>query len=234
MRKWMVLALTLGLFGCGDDSSVVPFDAGATPDSGPDITDTGIATDTGPALDDAGTEPDTNNGLTCAFNGPYGSTVGSVMAPIPLASADNPFQLETCDGEGFAFPDQATCDAKLTILSIAAGWCGPCIIESRNFERVINDAYDPADVRLIQLIIQKEDRSPPDLTYCRNWVERYGLSNTELIDPAQLTQVFFPDNALPQTVIIDNTGLIVARESGVSGEDLSSLTQRLDGLLAAM
>ncbi len=91
--------------------------------------------------------------------------------------------------------------------------------------------YDPADVRLLQIIIQDEGFNPPTPEYCRGWVNRFGLSNTEVIDPAQLTQAFFPDNSLPSTVIINNSGEILHRENGISDPDLSSLRNTIDGLL---
>lgn len=212
MRIWTILALaTTMAFGCGDDDGLPIADSGPEVDAGG--TDAGPGPDAGPG-EDAGPTPDASVGA-CAWNGPYGATVGARMSPIPTVAQGNDFDLQDCDGESYAFPDQATCDAKLTVISIAAGWCGPCIAESQVLEREINQMFDPADVHVVQVITQDADFNPPPDGYCSQWVERFGLSNTQLVDPAQLLSPFFPDGALPSTIIVDNEGLIVERITGI-------------------
>lgn len=226
MRNWTILALaTTMAFGCSDDDGL------PIADSGPEVDASGGA-DAGP-LDTGSAEPDAGSPIgACDWSPPYGATVGARMQPVATVAQGNDFELATCDGTGFAFPDQATCDAKLTVLSIAAGWCGPCILESQNLEEQINQMYDPSDVRVLQIIIQDEGFNPPPAGYCQNWVNRFNLTNTQLVDPAQLLQAFFPDNSLPSTIIIDNNGLILSRENGVSDATLSSLRNKLNELLA--
>ena len=220
-KIWMSVAALALASACGDDSAVVFDDVGPQQDTNvPDTAaDNQVEVDAGPSE------------FACDWPAPYGAVVGTRMQPIGSATDENPFELQTCSGETFVFPDAQSCESKLTVISIAAGWCGPCILESMNFERVINEGYDVSDVRLIQLIIQTQDFDPPSLDYCSQWVTRFGLTNTELIDPAQLTQLFFPDNSLPSTVIIDRNGMILHRENGVSDPDLSSLTNTLNALL---
>lgn len=200
-------------FGCGDDDGLPTADTGPEVDAG---TDAG-AVDTGPdanAGEDAGPTPDASIGA-CAWDGPYGAIVGSRMRPLGTVAQGNDFDLQDCNGDSYAFPDQATCDAKLTVISIAAGWCGPCIAESRVLEAEINQMFDPADVHVVQVITQDANFNPPPAGYCTEWVERFGLTNTQLVDPAQLLQPFFPENSLPSTIIVDNEGLILDRLTGI-------------------
>ena len=217
MRIWTILALaTTMAFGCGDDDTL------PVADSGPEVdanggTDAGPDPDAGPVEEDAGPTPDAGSVGACAWNGPYGATIGARMQPVGTVAQGNDFDMQDCNGDSYAFPDQGACDAKLTVISIAAGWCGPCIAESRVLEAEINQMFDPADVHVVQVITQDADFNPPPEGYCTQWVERFGLTNTQLVDPAQLLSPFFPDNALPSTIIVDNEGLIVDRITGIEG-----------------
>ncbi len=193
---------------------------------------TGGGTDAGTGGDvDSGTGGGTDGGAvdapvdTCtAPEGPYGTSTGRVLEP---------FTLQQCDGTDYSFYNQDWCDSTLTVISIAAGWCGPCIVESSQLTERVTEAYRDQGVRVIQILVQDEDFRAPTLSYCEGWVDRFGLTNIELIDPDQITQIYFPGNSLPSTIIVDSEGVIRFRENGAS-EGLVSLTSKLDELLAEM
>tara|TARA_B100001750_G_scaffold237761_1_gene243363 strand:+ start:438 stop:1094 length:657 start_codon:yes stop_codon:yes gene_type:complete len=198
--------------GCGDD------DAGTD-----DTTDTTV-------MDDAGVETDqgmvATNLPSCLDEAPgRGGTIpGSEMGD---------FTLQTCDGEEYSFYNEAFCESQATVISIAAGWCPPCIAESMQLEEEITSVYGPQGVRVIQILIQTDDYSAPDLAYCQGWVDRFGLdSNVELIDPAQVTNRFFPDGALPSTIVVDSEGIIRFRENGAS-DGLTTLKAAIDQVLGS-
>jgi Redoxin len=143
------------------------------------------------------------------------------------------FSLNECDGTPFTFYDDEFCSAehRLSVISIAAGWCVPCQHESAQLKARVQDIYEPRGVRVIQVLVQDEARRPPTASFCDGWVRRYGLTNTELLDPAQITNIYFPDNSLPSTIIVDRTGTIRFRENGAT-DGLVTLTAALDALLA--
>lgn len=204
-----LLALALAAGACGDDDTTGT-DSGPLPDSG-DAVDAG--TDTGAAMALACDWPTTG----------YGTAVMRKMEP---------FSLTTCDGTEFNYPNEDFCDTRFTVISIGAGWCGPCILETQQFEAEINERYDDADVRLVQILVADQDYAAPGQAFCEGWVARYGLTNVELVDPDGLTSIYFPAGALPSTIIVDNaTGTIVFREVGAS-EGLLSLRAKLDDLLS--
>lgn len=204
----------LGLSACGDDG-------GGDTDSGMPEVDAGPMPtgDTGPGME-----------FTCAYPpGPYGPTEGRTFES---------FELTNCaDGSLYEFYNQPYCDSLLTVVSIAAGWCGPCRIESAMLEEQINQVYGPRGVRVIQIVVQDDEYRAASVDYCRSWVSMYGLTNIELIDPFGMTQRYFPDNSLPSTLIIDHRpgreAEIRFRENGVS-DGLISLRAKLDELLAEM
>ena len=181
------------------------------------------------ALDPVG-EPDAQVAVgtsvdgMCAAEGPYGVVEGRTFRPFTLTNC--------ADGEDFSFYNADYCesDTVLTVLSIAAGWCPPCIAESRQLTAQITEPYRSRGVRVIQAVVQKADFSAPDLAFCREWVDRFGLTNIEVLDPDGVLQVYFPGDSLPSTVIVDNKGVIRFRENGAS-EGLITLRTKLDELL---
>lgn len=224
----LVVGLALATVGCdGGGGDPVCGDAdGLCPVGCPTDPDCSAGTDAGTNVDGGGDVD--GGGSACATatipTPPYGVELGRKFEPITL---------EACDGTPYEFYGPEYCDAQFTVVSIAAGWCGPCIIESGLLTDRVTNVYGPRGVRVIQVIYQTDDYGPPDGAYCDAWVSRFDLTNIELIDPTQLMSQYFPAGALPATLIVDSTGTIVFREYGVSSE-LMSLTAKLDELLAGM
>ncbi len=151
------------------------------------------------------------------------------------------FTLNRCDGTPFDFYGESYCSPEhtFTVISIAAGWCHPCQVESDLLTSNVVNVYGPLGVRVVQILVQDENGNPPDAAFCDFWTTAHGLTvapnaagvgNYELLDPAQITNRFFPDNALPSTIIIDSDGVIRFWEDGAS-ESLASMTAELDRLL---
>lgn len=211
----LFLALAPIAFGCGGDD-----DRGGPPgdDAGTMGTDDGGTTGDG----DGGDTADAGDGLCPYPEGPYGTNVLSKFEP---------FTLEQCDGTPYSFHNEDYCMSRLTVISIAAGWCPPCIRESMLLTETITEPYREAGVRVIQILVQKADYTAPDYAFCNDWVSRYGLTNIELLDPIGVTAHYFPGNSLPSTIIVDDEGIIRFRENGAT-EGLVSLKAKLDELLA--
>lgn len=144
------------------------------------------------------------------------------------------FTLPQCNNEDYSLYNADFCDPShtLTVISIAAEWCGPCQEESRVLTDLISRPYADRGVRVIQIIIQDADYGPPDLDLCNRWVARFNLTdNIEVIDPTGVTSGAFPSGSLPSTVILDETGTIIHREDGAA-PGLVTLRAELDAALA--
>lgn len=202
----LVLAALAGLAGCGGDPTPAATDAGITVDLGADV--------------DAGGALSCTTGATVPTTG-FGTREGAKFKPLTL---------NTCGGDPYAFYNADYCAAKFTILSIAAGWCNPCRYETSQLP-ALQAEYEPRGVRLLQVMFQDESYRAASGAYCQAWVDEFGLTNVELNDPAQATQIYFPAGSLPATVIVDNQGTIVFREYGTT-DGLASLRAKLDQLLA--
>ncbi len=159
----------------------------------------------------------------CAYpGGPYGTRVGDKLRP---------FSRQRCDGSTYDFLDQTFCDSQLTVISIAAGWCTPCLRESDEMEERVNAVYGPRGVRVVQVIIADDQYVPATPQLCNQWVERYGLSNPVVIDPDGALVALYPTMTLPSTTIVDDQGIVRFAEIGAL-DGLTSLTAKLDDLLA--
>ncbi len=217
----LLLASAAVLVGCGDSSTGT---ANPAPqDSGTAVIDAGAA-DTGAPEADAGAAPaDTGPSYPA---GTYGSSVGALLRP---------FQLTACNREGeeanWDFAGNGFFGARLTLISIAAGWCVPCQNETMQIEREVVQRYADRGVRVVQLLVQNPDRSAVTPAFCRTWANRYNLTIPELMDPTFITQPFVPNTAFPGNVIVDNCGRIRWREYG-SDRGLASIRNAIEEVLA--
>lgn len=181
------------------------------------------------STDDAYTPPQVDAGSTALCeNVPttnFGSREGRTLEG---------FTLPQCNNEDYSLYGEDFCDPShtLTVISIAAEWCGPCQEESRQLTDLVVRPYADRGVRVIQIIIQDAAGGPPDLALCNRWVDRYNLhENIEVIDPTGITAGAFPSGSLPSTVILDETGTIIHREDGAA-PGLVTLRAELDAALA--
>lgn len=210
---------TFALAGCGANGGT----SGVTPPA-----DAGTATDTGvtdPA--DTGSTTPVDAGATEQYPaGPYTSSVGGLFRPFSLQACNR-----TGDEATWRFDGPEFFSNQLTVISIAAAWCVPCQRESSQIQAQIIEAYAGRGVRFVQLLVQNADTSAITAPTCNSWVNRYGITFPELMDPAFITQPFVPNTAFPSNIIIDRCGRIRWREYGTD-TGLTSIKTAIDEVLA--
>lgn len=192
-------------------------------DSETDVTIDDIVTDADATIEDVPSDIAADLPLCEEPGAPYGTAVGRRFSP---------FTFDTCESAPFSFYGEAEgyCEAPFTLVTIGAGWCGPCRLEAEQMQELITEAYSDRGLRVVVALIQDNNYGPPSPEFCRTWVEQYGLTNPVLLDPFNETAIYFPEAALPASVIVDSAGVIVYREYGVSDE-LESVRARLDELM---
>jgi thiol-disulfide isomerase/thioredoxin len=177
---------------------------------------------------------DDDAGIVLPDSGPS-SCAGDPGAPYGTSEGSNflPFTLPKCDGTQWSFygDDEGFCEARFTVVSMAAGWCHPCQQEAALMEENLVQAYGDQGVRVAVALIQDPEYNAPDSTFCQQWVDTYGLTNPVMMDADQVTNIYFPMGALPATVIVDSNGIIRHREYGVT-TGLETVRAALDELLA--
>ncbi len=206
------LAMTIVATACGGNAPATGSDAGI------------VLTDAGRSVDGGGAVACTTGASVPRTE--FGTSEGSNFSEFPMDA------LTDCRGTPFSFYSSAGgyCEASFTVISLAAGWCGPCRMEAPLLREFVND-YAADGVRVIQVVIQNNSYRAADTAFCQGWVDQYGFENTVLIDPLQETQIYFPMGALPANLIVDNQGVIRHREYGVA-PGLGTLRAALDRLLA--
>ncbi len=150
------------------------------------------------------------------------------------------FTLTILDGAGktktIANADLA---GKVVMIDFWATWCGPCLRELPDVQKMIQ-AYDKAGKDVVIVALSQDDR-PSDPIEVRKLVEttldkqQINLTATKVglvgIDPSHATGDAFNVNAYPTIVLIDAKGVVQAAHVGVtSGEDLSKeINTLIDG-----
>ncbi len=219
----LLLASILALSACGGSTNTSSNPGSSTVTDAAAST-TADATSSGDAA--VGTDvaaPGTDAAAACTYPpGPYGSRMGAIFQPFTLAA---------CDGSNWSFDQEGFCAANLTVISIAAGWCVPCQMESAQMQAVIADHYAGMGVRVVQILVQNPDHSEITGAFCSEWASRYGLMFPELIDPLMMTSVYTPNQAFPGNIIVDRQGRIRFREYGET-TGLTTLTAAIDDVLA--
>ncbi len=164
MTRHLLLISTLGLaVGCG----------GAAVGPEPKDKEKGPTVDTTNACA-LGT---TDNQTVCYPAGPYGYDVGSVVKDFNvLGHRDINFDAGDVRKNPIAtiyahdyFQDKSI---KALVVSIAAGWCGPCKLEQDEVIRLYSNYQKAgAGVRFLEAVIQNPDSSPATMDYVdSSWV----------------------------------------------------------------
>ncbi len=150
--------------------------------------------------------------------GPYGSDVGAVFEDLTL---------EDCDGTPVSF-GSVLAGAELVLFNVGAGWCQPCIEESKTLEAAIFRPFCCRGLRAVQVLFQDEESRPATKLFCRQWKERFGISFPVLVDPLFSTQRLFDRGQTPLNLLIDSSGVIRYRETGTPA---MGVPDRIDQLL---
>lgn len=128
--------------------------------------------------------------------------------PTPEAQAERfpapDFTMIALDGTSYTLSELR---GKWVLINWWATWCGPCVTEMPYLQRI-------ADERVEQVIVLGIN-----LNETRQQVETFasenGISFPLLLDPSDTTVIDYIVTGLPQTLIVNPDGDIVARQFGV-------------------
>jgi len=127
--------------------------------------------------------------------------------------------------DGGAF-DPAGLAGDVVVINFWGSWCGPCRVESPEFQEVYDDVRDQG-VSFLGINVKDGDQQ------ARAFVEAKGITFPSIFDPrGEVTLAFrdFPPTAIPSTVLLDRDGRVAAVYLGVVSQD--TLRSVLDVLLA--
>lgn len=127
--------------------------------------------------------------------------------------------------DGAAF-DSAVLDGDVAVINFWGSWCGPCRVESPEFQQVYADVRDQG-VSFLGVDVKDGDQQ------ARAFVADKGITYPSIFDPrGEVTLAFrnFPPSAIPSTVLLDRNGLVAAVYLGTVAQD--TLRGVIDVLLA--
>ncbi|MCG8425681.1 MAG: TlpA family protein disulfide reductase [Proteobacteria bacterium] len=154
--------------------------------------------------------------------GPYGTELDDTFADLTL---------DDCAGDSVVFGDVLG-QSELTLFSIGAGWCEPCVDETKTLDAEIFRQFCGRGLRVVQALFQDGEGNPATKLFCSEWRREFSLSFPVVVDPLFELQDHFQsvDSQTPINYLIDRTGRIVFKSTGIPPADLP---QRIDSLLPA-
>lgn len=97
---------------------------------------------------------------------------------------------------------------KVIILNFWATWCGPCIYEMPDLEKLYQK-YHQEGLQVIGLTLQSPKKQVPQK------IAQAGVTYPILLDAEEAVESYGPFSSIPQTYIIDRQGEIVAEIIGM-------------------
>jgi peroxiredoxin len=162
-----------------------------------------------------GTAVDVNNGGEFRFEA--GTPQGEVIAPEDRATAPE-FSGTLLDGEEFHSTELA---GDVAVLNFWGSWCGPCRVETPEFQEVYAEVRDRG-VQFLGLNVKESSKQ-----FALAFVDRFGIEFPSLHDPrGEVALAFrdYPANAVPSTIVLDRQNRVAAVYTAeVSQDDLRAV-----------
>ena len=148
-----------------------------------------------------------------------GTTAAPAETTAEAAPSQSGFVFSTTDRDGNAWDQTAFADNRVVMVNFFEPWCGPCVSEMPELERLYQD-YKDKGVLLIGVYITEEDM---ESVLAETGVTYPILHYTEAFDALQTGYV-------PTTVFFNSTGEIVG-ETEIGAHSYDEWAAILDGLL---
>ena len=153
-----------------------------------------------------------------AANSASSPVTGTESPLVGQASPD--FELELLDGKNFHLADHK---GKVVVLDFWATWCGPCIQTMPLIDEIVHEFADKG-VELIAVNLEEQPRQ------IKSTMERHKLKMPVVLDLDGVVASKYAVTAIPQTVVIDQTGKVTRLFVGGGPKIAEPLREALEEL----
>jgi thiol-disulfide isomerase/thioredoxin len=164
---------------------------------------------------------DVNNGGDFRF---VAATPSGEVIPIDERAAAPEFAGTLLGGGEFTSDELS---GNVAVLNFWGSWCGPCRVETPEFQEVYADVRDRG-VQFLGLNVKETSEQ-----FAQAFVERFGIEFPSVYDPrGEVALAFrdYPANAIPSTIVLDQEGRVAAVYTGsVAQEDLRRVIDLVTG-----
>ena len=146
-------------------------------------------------------------------SGPYGQTVGAVIADACFTGVRRPPSVnyvaaghaETICLHDFYNPGGSDpTKPKTLVILIAALWCGPCQLEAA--AAAADHAYwAPRGVEFLSTVYEDGEQSPAGDAALDAWMLTYHLDHPTVLDPTAKLAAYFAPGSYPDNIVLDTT-----------------------------
>lgn len=131
-------------------------------------------------------------------------TAMAIVLPVMEGVEAPDFEVELINGEMFKLSDQR---GKVVLINIWATWCGPCVSEMPDIDRLAKDYAD-------DLVVIGVNCGEPEQTII-DFVEKNGYSYLFAADTDyMISGMLYPTNSIPYTIVVDPNGVVSTLHHG--------------------
>lgn len=130
--------------------------------------------------------------------------------PAEVGAEAPDFEIKMTDGEIFRLSDHR---GKVVFLNIWATWCGPCVSEMPDIEKLAN-AYPE---ELVVIGVSCDD----DAYDVVKFIQANGYTYNIAVDKTmEVSGMLYPSYAIPNSIFIDPNGVVTSIEAGAASYEV--------------
>ena len=118
-------------------------------------------------------------------------------------------------------------DNKLTVVNVWGSWCGPCVAEIPELQKLYENMKDKG----VNVVGLAQDAGT-DIDAVKDILEKNKVTYQNVVPEGAVTDFVMSIQAFPSTFLVDSEGNIVDKIQG--GRDLESFTKAVEDALNKM
>jgi thiol-disulfide isomerase/thioredoxin/tetratricopeptide (TPR) repeat protein len=139
---------------------------------------------------------------------------------VPARPVKKPFSLKTLDGTTVSL---ASLSGKAVIVKFWGVWCGPCVAEMPDFQKVVDKYASDPNVAIVTIDSDQDPETP------REFMKKFKYNFPVLLDDGWISRAT-GINSYPTTWFIDAGGKIAFEKKGMSPDMLNEYSWRIEAL----